>query len=151
MKVPEFQRGQFGRSPASAPGPAFPNEWISFLHLVLGLVSLALLGFTFLLIETGDWLPFLTIGAASCGIGAAASGLSAYYRQLSGIGGSILFALPVLLVGVAFTNFTFPRIGLPVTVWCILGILMFIASWIGGRLGVSLRKATARTRRPATI
>ncbi len=44
------------------------------LHAFLGFVCLALLGLGFLLLETGDWIFFLSLGATSCAVGVAPSG-----------------------------------------------------------------------------
>jgi hypothetical protein len=106
------------------------------LHSFLGVVCLALLGLGFLLLETWwHWLPFLSIGAASCAGGAAASGLSAYYSGRSGVMRSLLFALPVLLVGVVARLGLSPSVGRPLNVWCAFGVLIFVASYAGGLLG----------------
>jgi len=105
------------------------------LHSFLGIVCLALLGLGFLLLETLDWLPFLSIGVASCAGGAATSGLSAYNSKRGGVMRSLLFALPVLLVGLVARIGLAPSIGLPLNVWCAFGVLMFVASYVGGVVG----------------
>jgi hypothetical protein len=119
---------------------------ILVLHIILGVACLVMLGFTFLLIEAGDWLLFLSAGAASCAVGVAASGLSAYFSARGGVVRSLLFALPVLLAGVAVLVGPFPRVGLPVIVWCAFGVSMFVASYMGGLAGAVYGKK----RRPKT-
>jgi energy-converting hydrogenase Eha subunit E len=104
-------------------------------HAFLGVVCLALLGLGFLLLETGDWIFFLSCGAASCAIGIATSGLSAYFSGRGGVMRSLLFALPVLLVGVVARIGLSPSVGLPLNVWCAFGVLMFVASYAGGLVG----------------
>ncbi len=52
--------------------PRFDNSL--GLHAFLGFVCLALLGLGFLLLETGDWIFFLSLGATSCAVGVATSG-----------------------------------------------------------------------------
>jgi hypothetical protein len=105
-------------------------------HAFLGFVCLALIGLGFLLLETGDWTFFLSCGAASCAIGIATSGLSAYHSGRAGVMRSLDFALPVLLVGVAAKIGLSPRVGGPLDVWCAFGVLMFVASYAGGLIGV---------------
>lgn len=105
------------------------------LHSFLGFVCLALLGLGFLLLEIRDWTPFLSTGAASCAIGFATSSLNAYRRGRGGVMPSLLFALPVLLVGAAARIGLAPSDGLPLEVWCVFGLLMFVASYMGGFAG----------------
>ena len=131
--------------PHGAPDKQFPTsdhartprfDSVLGLHSFLGVVvCLPLLGLGFLLLETGSWLPFLSMGAASCAGGAAASGLTAYYSGRGGVMRSLLFALPVLLVGVAARIGLSPSVGLPLNVWCAFGVLMFVASCAGGLAG----------------
>jgi hypothetical protein len=104
-------------------------------HAFLGVVCLTMLGLGFLLLETGDWIFFLSCGAASCAIGIATSGLSAYFNGRGGVMRSLLFALPVFLVGVVARIGLSPSVGLPLTVWCAFGLLMFAASYVGGLVG----------------
>jgi putative Mn2+ efflux pump MntP len=120
------------------------------LHSFLGFVCLALLGLGFLLFEIRDWTPFLSAGAASCTVGFAASSLSAYHRGRGGVMPSLLFALPVLLVGVVARLGLSPSDGLPLDVWCLFGLLMFIASYIGGFAGGACGKKrhVRRTAKP---
>lgn len=104
-------------------------------HSFLGFVCLALIGLGFLLLETGDSIFFLSCGAASCAIGIATSGLSAYRSGRGGVMRSLDFALPVLLVGVAARIGLSPSVGGPLDVWCAFGVLMFVASYAGGLVG----------------
>ena len=123
---------------------------ISFVHIILGILSLALLGFTFLLLETGDWVPFLLMGMGCCALGAAASGLIAYFSGAVRMGDSFLFAMPVLMVGACASVLLFSRIRLPIVAWCAFGLLMFGASCTGRHLGAVLRNSQARgTKAPA--
>jgi len=105
------------------------------LHSFLGVVCLALLGLGFLLLETGDWTFFLSCGAASCAVGFAASGLRAYFSGRGSVMRSLGFALPVLLIGVAARIGLSPSVGGPLDVWCAFGVLMFVASYLGGLIG----------------
>ena len=105
------------------------------LHSFLGVVCLALVGLGFLLLETGDWIFFLSFGATSCAVGVATSGRCAYYSGRGSVMRSLLFALPVLLVGVAARIGLSPGVGLPLDVWCAFGVLMFVASYVGGLAG----------------
>jgi hypothetical protein len=105
------------------------------LHSFLGVVCLALLGLGFLLLETGDWIFFLSFGATSCAVGVATSGLSAYHSGRGSVTRSLLFAFPVLLVGVAARVGLSPSVGLPLNMWCVFGVLMFVASYGGGLVG----------------
>jgi hypothetical protein len=132
-----------------APDEQFPTsdhartprfDSILGLHSFLGLVCLALLGLGFLLLETGDWIFFLTFGTTSCAVGIATSGLSAYFSGRGGVMRSLLFALPVLLVGVAARIGLSPSVGLPLDVWCAFGVLMFVASYAGGFAGAFCRR-----------
>ncbi|HOY60110.1 MAG TPA: hypothetical protein PK640_18480 [Verrucomicrobiota bacterium] len=102
------------------------------LHAFLGFVPLALLGLGFLILETGDWIFFLSLGATSCAVGVATSGRCAYHSGRGRAMRSVLFALPVLLVGVAARIGLSPSDALPVDVWCAFGVLMFVASYAGG-------------------
>ena len=115
-------------------------------HAFLGFVCLALLGLGFLLLETGDSIFFWSCGAASCAIGIATSGLSAYHSGRGGVMRSLDFALPVLLVGVAARIGLSPSAGGPLDVWCAFGVLMFVASYAGGLAGA----AYGRKRHPKT-
>jgi hypothetical protein len=110
------------------------------LHSFLGIVCLALLGLGFLLLETGDWIFFLSFGATSCAVGFATSGRCAYYSGNGSVMRSLLFALPVLLVGVAARIGLSPSVGGPTDVWCAFGVLMFVASYAGGLIGAVYRK-----------
>jgi hypothetical protein len=105
------------------------------VHSFLGIVCLALLGLGFLLLETGDWIFFLSFGATSCAVGFATSGRCAYYSGHGSVMRSLLFALPVLLVGVAAKIGLSPSVGGPTDVWCAFGVLMFVASYAGGLIG----------------
>lgn len=106
------------------------------LHAFLGFVCLALFGLGFLLLETGDWIFLLSFGATSCAIGAATSGRCAYQSGRSRVMRSLLFALPVLLVGVAARVGLSPSDALPLDVWCAFSVFMFVASYAGGLTGV---------------
>jgi hypothetical protein len=116
----------------------------SFLHALLGLVSLGLLAFTFLLLETGDWFPYLLMGAGCCAMGAAVSALSAYFSGRRSIRNPLLFAGPVLSVALLFPIGFLPRLGLPVLSWYGFGLAMWAASWAGGCAGTTLNKARQR-------
>lgn len=105
------------------------------LHAFVGFACLALLGLGFLLLETGDWIFFLSFGATSCAVGVAASGRCAYHSGSGRVMRSVLFALPVLVVGVAARIGLSPSKTLPLDVWCAFGVLMFIASYAGGLTG----------------
>lgn len=118
-------------------------------HAFLGVACFALLGFGFLLLETGDWFFFLSCGAASCAIGIATSGLSAYFSGRGGVMRSLLIALPVLLVGVVARIGLSPSVGLPLNVWCAFGVLMFVASYVGGLAGAAVGKKRSQRRRPS--
>jgi hypothetical protein len=120
-------------------------------YLILGFACLAMLGFTFLLLESGHWRPFLSVGAGCCAIGLAASGLSAYYNLGAGPGCSLAFASPVLLVGAAVSIPLLPRVGLPSMAWFAFGVLMFVASWTGGRIGAACRSAIRKRRFAAKV
>jgi hypothetical protein len=109
-------------------------------HFFLGVVCLALLGLGFLLLETGDSIFFWSCGAASCAIGIATSGLSAYHSGRGGVMRSLDFALPVLLVGIAARIGLSPSVGGPLDGWCAVGLLMFVASYVGGFAGAFYRK-----------
>lgn len=118
---------------------------ILVLHLILGIACFALLGFGFLLLETGDWFFFWSFGAASCAVGVAASGLSAYFSALDDVMDpllyilALLFALPVLLVGtlgmIDLITAPSPRVRLPLIVFFAFGVAMFVASSAGGLVG----------------
>ena len=110
------------------------------LHAFRGFVCLALLGLGFLLLETGDWIFFLSFGATSCAVGVATSGRCAYHSGRGRVMRSLLFALPVLLVGVAARVGLSPSNPLPLDLWCAFGVLMFIASYAGGLTGAVYAK-----------
>ena len=118
---------------------SLPGGFNFMAHFILGFACLAMLGFTFLLLESGDWLPFLSVGAGCCAIGVAASGLSAYFNFGASAGCSLVFASPVLLVGAAVSFPVLPRVGLPIMAWFAFAVLMFVASWTGGLIGAVYR------------
>ena len=117
------------------------------LHAFLGFVCLALLGLGFLLLETGDWIFFLSFGATSCAVGVATSGRCAYQSGRGRVMRSLLFALPVLLVGVAARIGLSPSNTQPLDLWCAFGVFMFVASYAGGLIGALYGKK----RHPETI
>ena len=108
-----------------------PHGW----NVFLGVLCLGMIGMGFLLLETGDRVFFVSCGAASCVVGIAASGLRAYFGGHRGVMCSLLFALPVLLVGVVARIGLAPGGGLALDMWCAFGVLMFVASYAGGLAG----------------
>lgn len=135
------------RTPTSAHAGAPRFDSILGWHAFLGFVCLVLFGPGFLLLETGDWVFFLSSGATSCAIGVAMSVRCAYYSGRGSAMRSFLFALPVLLVGVVAWIGLSPSDALPLQVWCAFGVLMFAASYAGGLIGALYGKK----RHPETI